>query len=154
MNKHEAEKEIKRLSREIEEHNYRYYVLSQPTISDKEYDDLLNKLIKLEAEFPDLKDINSPSQRVGVKMEAATQAIRHRTKMYSLDNTYSFDELAEWKERVEKALKGQDIDYVVELKIDGVSASLTYENGKLVLGATRGDGLMGEDVTHALKTVR
>lgn len=149
-----APKEIARLSREIEEHNHRYYVLDEPTVSDKEYDELLLKLIKLEERFPDLKDPNSPSQRVGAKIPSGAATVTHRVKMYSLANTYSMDELQEWHERVVKGLPGQKVEYVAELKIDGVSTSLTYVQGRFTLGATRGDGVTGEDVTHSLKTVR
>lgn len=154
MDKEKAPKEITRLSREIEEHNYRYYVLDEPSVSDKEYDELLRKLIKMEGQFPGLKDPNSPSQRVGAKIPSGTATVTHRVKMYSLDNTCSMDELKEWHERVVKGLPGQNVEYVVELKIDGVSASLTYVRGRFVLGATRGDGVAGEDATHSLKTVR
>ncbi len=154
MEKEKAQKEIARLSREIEEHNRRYYILDEPTISDKEYDELLRKLIKLEEKFPELKDSNSPSQRVGAKIPSSAATVTHRVKMYSLDNTYSMDELKEWHERVLKGLPGQKVEFVVELKIDGVSASLTYVQGRFTLGATRGDGATGEDVTHSLKTVR
>ena len=154
MDKEKAPKEIARLSREIEGHNYRYYILDEPNVSDKEYDELLRKLIKLEEQFPDLKDPNSPSQRVGAKIPSGTATVTHRVKMYSLDNTYSMDELQEWHERVVKGLPGQRIEYVAELKIDGVSASLTYVRGRFALGATRGDGMTGEDATHSLKTVR
>ena len=154
MDKEKAQKEIARLSREIEGHNYRYYILDEPTVSDKEYDDLLRKLIKLEERFPDLKSLDSPSQRVGAKIPSSAAPVTHRVKMYSLDNTYSMDELKEWHERVVKGLPGQRIEYVAELKIDGVSASLTYVRGRFTLGATRGDGVTGEDVTHNLKTIR
>lgn len=154
MDKEKAQKEIARLSREIEGHNYRYYILDEPSVSDKEYDELLRQLIKLEGQFPDLKSPNSPSQRVGAKIPSSAATVTHRVKMYSLDNTYSMDELQEWHERVVKGLPGQRIEYVVELKIDGVSASLTYVRGRFVLGATRGDGVTGEDATHSLKTVR
>ena len=154
MDKEKAQKEIARLSREIEGHNYRYYILDEPAISDKEYDELLRQLIKLEERFPDLKSLDSPSQRVGAKIPSSAAPVTHRVKMYSLDNTYSMDELKEWHERVVKGLPGQKVEYVAELKIDGVSASLTYINGRFALGATRGDGVAGEDVTHSLKTVR
>ena len=154
MDKEKAQKEIARLSQEIEGHNYRYYVLDEPTVSDKEYDELLRKLIKLEGQFPDLKSLDSPSQRVGAKIPSSAAPVTHRVKMYSLDNTYSMDELKEWHERVVKGLPGQKVEYVAELKIDGVSASLTYVRGRFTLGATRGDGVTGEDVTHNLKTIR
>ncbi|MBI3616954.1 MAG: NAD-dependent DNA ligase LigA [Candidatus Omnitrophica bacterium] len=154
MDKEKAQKEITRLSHEIEGHNYRYYILDEPSVSDKEYDELLRELIKLEEQFPDLKSPDSPGQRVGAKIPSGTATVTHRVKMYSLDNTYSMDELQEWHERVVKGLPGQKVEYVVELKIDGVSASLTYVRGRFTLGATRGDGVTGEDATHSLKTVR
>jgi len=154
MNRNEAAKRIQRLAKDIEEHNYCYYVLDQPVVSDKEYDDLLKELVQLEEQYPELRGVNSPSQRVGVKLDSGAETVTHRTNMYSLDNTYSIEELKEWHERVLKGLKNQKVEYVVELKIDGISASLTYENGQLTLGATRGDGLTGEDVTHSIKTIR
>lgn len=154
MKKSEAAKKIKKISAMLEDHNYRYYVLDQPVISDKEYDDLLKTLIGLEARFPDLKDPDSPSQRIGAKIPAGAMTVRHKARMYSLDNTYSVGELEEWHRRVLKGLPGKKVEYVVELKIDGVSAALTYSGGRFILGATRGDGTVGEDVTHGLKTVR
>lgn len=147
-------KTIEDLRERIEDHNYRYYVLNQPTISDKEYDDLLKKLIKLEHDHPELYDKNSPTQRVGVKMEAAGAAVKHLAKMYSLDNCYSIKELEEWQMRVKKTIKAEPVSYVAELKVDGVSAALTYRKGEFVLGATRGDGATGEDVTPNIKTIR
>ncbi|MCA9405100.1 MAG: NAD-dependent DNA ligase LigA [Candidatus Omnitrophica bacterium] len=154
MNRNTAEKRVRHLSKEIEQHNDRYYNLDQPTISDREYDDLLKELIQLENEYPELKDINSPTQRVGIKVPSGTKTVRHKEKMYSLDNTYSVDELKDWHRRVLKGVKEKSVEYTVELKIDGISAALTYENGVLVLGATRGDGTTGEDVTHNLRTIR
>jgi len=154
MDKFKAKQLIAKLSRQIEEHNHRYYVLSQPTIADKEYDDLLRQLLDLEGQFPEFKEPDSPSQRVGTKLAAELPVVRHRAKMYSLDNTYSFEELGEWHQRVGKGLPGAKLEYVVELKIDGVSAALTYEKGVLVMGATRGDGVTGEDVTHNIRTIR
>jgi DNA ligase (NAD+) len=154
ISKEKAAKEIRGLVRKIEEHNERYYNLAQPTISDSEYDALLRRLLLLEEQFPEFKDLNSPTRRVGIKVNASSATVTHRVKMYSLDNTYSPDELAEWRDRVVKGLAGETVEFVAELKIDGVSAALTYENGVFVLGATRGDGLTGEDVTHNLRTVR
>lgn len=154
MDKVKAKQEIKKLSKEIEGHNYQYYVLAHPTIADKEYDFLLKRLIDLEEQFPQFKEPDSPSQRVGVKIEDGAKSVSHRVKMYSLDNTYSVEELKQWQERILKVLSSEDIvEYVVELKIDGVSAALTYENGYLSLGATRGDGVTGEDITNNLKTI-
>ncbi len=154
MDRSQAKKQIEKLSLQLEDHNYRYYVLNQPTISDKEYDDLLKELIALEEKFPHLKSPTSPSQRVGALLPSGTKTVIHKAKMYSLDNTYSIEELEDWHKRVCKGLKEEKIEYVVELKIDGVSAVLTYEKGELVLGATRGDGMRGEDVTQNLKTIR
>ena len=154
MNKQEAQEKIKKLAQAVEEHNYRYYVLNDPVISDKEYDDLMKKLIGLEEKFPELRDPHSPAQRVGVKLSAEAAAITHKVKMLSLDNTYSMQEVKEWHKRVLKGLPNQKIEFVVELKIDGVSSALTYENGIFILGATRGDGTTGENVTHSLKTIR
>jgi len=154
MDKNTALKEIKKLSIEIEEHNYKYYILDQPTVSDKEYDDLLKKLVFLEERFPDLKEVNSPSQRIGSKITDAEKKVKHNKKMYSLDNTYSIEELNEWNNRVIKLLGKKKVEYVIELKIDGISAALIYKDGVFTQGVTRGDGLIGDDVTHNLKTIR
>jgi len=154
MNKSEAQKQIQRLSKEIEEQNYRYYVLNQPVISDQEYDALMRQLIDLEKQFPQLVTPQSPTQRIGHRADSQGPAVQHRVKMYSLDNTYSTDELKEWYQRVLKGLPGQNLEFVVELKVDGISVSLTYVKGVLALGATRGDGMTGEDVTNNIKTVR
>jgi len=149
-----AKKEIKTLSKDIEGHDRNYYNLYQPTISDKEYDLLIKRLTELEDQFPEFKRPRSSSQRVGVKLPSGTRTVQHRVKMYSLDNTYSVNEIKEWSERVYKGLGKQDVDFVVELKMDGISAALTYENGHFALGATRGDGVSGEDVSHSLKTIK
>ncbi len=154
MDKSKAQKEIKELSALIEKHNYRYYVLDEPTVSDKEYDDLLKRLIRLEEQFSEFRLPDSPTQRVGVKLDESAATITHKAKMYSLDNTYSIEELKDWQGRVLKGLSGEEAEYVAELKIDGVSAALTYDNGYFVLGATRGDGSSGEDITPNLKTIR
>src|SRR3989338_5313419 len=153
MDKEKAKKEIERLVKAITQHDHRYYVLDQPTISDREYDVLMKELMALEEQFPEYRFSDSPTQRVGTKNEEAAKTIPHRAKMYSLDNSYSVEELADWNERALKGLSHEKIEYVAELKIDGVSAALTYENGYFTLGATRGDGLTGEDATHNLKTI-
>ena len=145
MDKNRAHKEIQRLSDEIERHNRNYYVLDNPTISDAEYDRLLKTLSDIEAHFPDLVSPQSPTQRVGAKVPSGVTTVRHSAKMFSLDNTYSSDELKDWYARVVKLLGRRDIEFVVELKIDGVSASLVYEDGVLVQAATRGDGEVGLD---------
>jgi len=146
--------QMRQLSQEIEDHNRRYYELSDPLIPDKDYDDLIRRLVLLEAAYPDLRQPDSPTLRVGVKVPSGIKTVTHRTKMLSLENTYCEGELDEWYARLNKALPGQKISWVVELKVDGVSASLTYQKGTLALGATRGDGLHGEDVTHNIRTMR
>jgi len=146
---------IESLREEIRRHDYLYHVLSQPQISDKEYDDRMRRLKDLEDKHPEYKSIDSPTVRVGGGILEGFKTVRYRQKMLSLDNTYSFDELREWDKRVRKGL-GSDaiIEYVVELKIDGVSANLIYVKGRLTIGATRGDGQTGEDITVNIKTIR
>ena len=153
MNLEEARARIKKLRKEIEEHNYRYYVLAQPVISDFEYDSLMDELISLEEQYPRLRDPNSPSQRVGSDINKEFQQVRHRYPMYSLGNTYSPDEVKDWERRIKKSLSG-DMEYVCELKYDGVAIALTYQNGQLQRAVTRGDGVQGDDVTGNVKTIR
>lgn len=150
----QTKKEIEKLKGQIRRHDKLYYVLAQPKVSDSEYDALLRRLKELEEEYPQYWTADSPTQRVGADISEGFKTVRHIHKMLSLDNTYSFDELMEWDERVRKGLSGTQAEYVAELKIDGVSANLTYRSGSLVLGATRGDGESGEDVTQNLKTIR
>ena len=147
-------KRIEHLREAIRHHDYLYYVLAQPEVSDKEYDDLMRKLKGLENEYPQFITPDSPSQRVSGKVLKGFKSVRHKQKMLSLENTYSFKELSDWDERVQKGLGKGGIEYVVELKIDGVSANLTYQKGRFVLGATRGDGAQGKDVTQNLRTIR
>ncbi len=154
MDKVKAKKEIEKLTKEILAHDERYYNLDRPTIADQEYDLLLKRLMDLEEQFPGLRGPDSPTQRVGAKLEKSLRAIPHKVKMLSLDNTYSFEEMKEWETRVLKGLPGENIEYVAELKIDGVSASLIYQDGIFTMGATRGDGFIGEDITNNLKTIR
>ena len=149
-----AKKELEKLRKEIRHHDYHYYVLSQPEVSDKEYDELIYRLKELEERFPDLVTPDSPTRRVSGAVQDGFKTLRHRQKMFSLDNTYSFDELRDWAERVHKGLDSERVEYAAELKIDGVSVNLTYEFGLLVSGATRGDGETGEDVTLNIKTIR
>lgn len=147
--------QIESLREKIRRHDYLYYVLSQPEISDKEYDDLLSRLKKLEVEHPEFKSSDSPTVRVGGGILEGFKTVKHKQKMFSLDNTYSLDELKEWNQRVLKGLgHSEKVEYVVEHKIDGVSANLTYVKGRLSIGATRGDGETGEDVTDNIKTIR
>ena len=146
--------EVEKLREEIEYHNYRYYVLNDPVITDEEYDKLMKRLIELEKKYPELVTPDSPTQRVGGKVLEGFKTVRHSQPMYSLDNTYNEEDIREFDKRVKKTLVVSDVEYVVELKIDGVSIALRYENGRLVLGATRGDGVEGEDITENAKTVR
>jgi len=146
---------IESLRKKIRHHDHLYYGLSRPEISDKEYDDLLRQLKNLEDEFPQYQSAYSPTIRLSAGILKGFKTVKHSQKMLSLDNTYSFDELKEWAVRVAKGLKEKErIEYVIELKIDGLSANLTYEKGKLLIGATRGDGQTGEDVTANIKTIR
>jgi DNA ligase (NAD+) len=149
----QAKKKIERLRKEINYHNFRYYVLNAPVISDYEYDRLYKKLEELEKEFPGLITPSSPTQRIGGEPLKDFKTVTHKTKMLSLDNTYSKDEVLEFDERVKKGL-GRAIKYEVTLKVDGVAVALHYRQGKLVLGATRGDGVHGDDITQNLKTIR
>ncbi len=153
MDKHAAKKKMADLIKQIRDHNDRYYNQSEPVVSDGEYDALVAALRELEERFPDLKAGDSPTDQIGAKINSAVRSVTHRVKMLSLDNTYSLDELRAWDARVRKNLGRADA-YVAELKIDGVSASLVYENGALVLAATRGDGQTGEDVTENIKTIQ
>src|SRR5436309_9887271 len=141
------------LRRQIDHHNYLYYVEAKPEISDREFDRLLKELQDLEAAHPDLVTPDSPTQRVGGQPIEGFATFKHRVPMLSIDNTYNADELREFDRRVRKLLPGEAVTYVVELKIDGVAMSLTYENGAFTVGATRGDGEQGDDVTHNLKTI-
>jgi len=153
MNQQEARARIEQLRKQIQEHNYRYYVLAQPTISDFEYDNLMNELIRLEEEHPQLRDPNSPSQRVGSDINKEFEQVGHRYPMYSLGNTYSPEEVQEFEKRIKKNLSGE-IEYVCELKYDGVAIALTYQKGVLVRAVTRGDGVQGDDVTENVKTIK
>jgi DNA ligase (NAD+) len=137
----------------IDHHNHRYYVAAAPEITDREFDRLLEELTKLEAEHPELVTPDSPTQRVGGRPVDELNSVRHRQPMYSIENSYNPDMLREWDRSVRKALGKEPVTYVVELKIDGVAMSLSYENGVLTRGVTRGDGEVGDDVTHNVRTV-
>ncbi|WP_169978714.1 NAD-dependent DNA ligase LigA [Tautonia rosea] len=146
---------VNELRQEIEKHNRLYYVEAAPIISDREYDRLLKQLEDLETAHPELITPDSPTQRVGGEPISAFETIRHSVPMLSIENTYTLDEIREWDRRVRKGLTdGESVLYVVELKVDGVAVSLRYEAGTLVLGATRGDGERGDDITSNLRTVR
>ncbi len=153
MTKPEAVKKIQKLREEIEVHNRKYYVEAKPVITDQAFDKLMRELIELEKEYPDLLTPDSPSQRVGGEPLKEFHTVTHKIPMLSLDNTYSYDELRDFDKRVKKFLNKNKIEYFVEEKIDGVSISLTYTNGLLTLGATRGDGQKGDDITENLKTI-
>jgi DNA ligase (NAD+) len=150
----EAAKRADHLREAIRHHDYRYYVLNQPEISDQEYDRLMRELEELEAAHPALRRADSPTQRVGGVPDQAFRPVRHAAPMLSLDNAFHHDELAAWHQRVMKGLEGAEPTYTVELKIDGVSLSLNYVDGQLVQAATRGDGTTGEDVTANVRTIR
>lgn len=154
MTEKEAQKQITELSAEINRHNELYYLKDKPEISDYEFDMLLEKLIKLEQEFPKLRLIDSPSQRVGGGVVKEFASITHRYPMLSLGNTYSEEELRDFDSRVAKGLEGAKYEYFCELKFDGVSLSMIYENGLLARGVTRGDGVRGDEVTTNVKTIR
>jgi len=154
MEKAEARKSIERLRETITHHDYQYYVLAQPEISDTEYDKLLKQLEALEKQFPDLITPDSPTQRVGGELTEGFAQAKHRVPMISLDNTYNENEVLEWDDRLEKILGINEFNYMVEPKIDGVSLSLIYENGRFMRGVTRGDGETGEDITANVRTMR
>jgi DNA ligase (NAD+) len=150
----DIEQKTEALREQIRHHEYRYFVLDDPEISDAAFDQLMNQLKKLEAEHPALITPDSPTQRVGGKPREGVVKAAHSSPMLSLDNTYSVDELRNWERRVHELSGRKDIDYVCELKLDGMSLALLYENGRLVRGITRGDGSVGEDVTLNVRTVR
>ncbi|MGA8441282.1 MAG: NAD-dependent DNA ligase LigA [Candidatus Sulfotelmatobacter sp.] len=150
----DIEKKIEALREKIRRHEYLYYVLDQPEISDAEFDKLMRELKDLEAERPELIAADSPTQRVGGKPREGFVKVPHSSPMLSLDNTYSEEELRDWERRVHELSGRSDVDYVCELKLDGMSLALIYEDGKLVRGITRGDGSIGEDVTLNVRTVR
>src|SRR6201981_3133054 len=150
----DAEKKIEALREKIRHHEYQYFVLDNPEISDQEFDKLTKQLKDLEAEHPELITPDSPTQRVGGKPREGFVKVRHSSQMLSLDNTYSEEELRAWERRVHELSGRKDIDYVCELKLDGMSLALIYEDGKLMSGITRGDGVVGEDVTLNVRTVR
>ncbi|APV44303.1 DNA ligase (NAD(+)) [Dehalogenimonas formicexedens] len=148
-----AQARAQELRREIEHHNYQYYVLDAPQISDQEYDALLRELQKIETEYPALVTPDSPTQRVGAEPLKAFGVVKHRRPLLSLGNAFTKDELREWVKRVTKLLPGEELEFVCEHKMDGLAIALTYENGQFTVGATRGDGEEGENVTQNLKTI-
>jgi DNA ligase (NAD+) len=145
---------IKNLREALNQHNYNYYVLDKPTISDFEFDQKLKQLQELEAQHPDYFDENSPTQRVGGSITKNFETVQHEYRMYSLDNSYSIEDLQDWETRIQKVLGDVPLEYTCELKYDGASISITYENGRLVRAVTRGDGFQGDDVTNNIKTIK
>ena len=145
---------ILQLRKELHEHNHRYYVLNQPVISDQDFDFLMHELQELEARHPEMADPNSPSVRVGSDLNQNFRQVAHRYPMLSLANTYNADDVREWYEQVSRGLEGEPFEVCCEMKYDGLSISLTYEDGKLVQAVTRGDGVQGDDVTNNVRTIR
>ena len=147
------QEQIEALRRQINEHNYRYYVLNDPIISDYDFDALLRELQQLEAKYPEFDDPNSPTRRVGSDLSVGFESVPHRFPMLSLANTYSEEEVREFDARIHREIEGP-VEYVCELKFDGTAISLTYEHGRLLRAVTRGDGAMGDDVTANVRTIR
>ena len=145
---------IAQLRRELHEHNYRYYVLNQPTIGDYEFDQLMHELQQLEARHPELADPNSPTQRVGSDLQTEFRQVVHKYPMLSLANTYSEQDVRDWYDSVSRGLGGEPFEVCCEMKYDGLSISLTYVDGRLTQAVTRGDGVQGDDVTQNVKTIR
>ena len=154
MNVQEAQTKHRELTEKIQKHDHAYYVLAQPAISDREYDRLYQELADLEKNFPQLISPESPTQRVGGQPLSEFVSVRHSVRMMSLDNTYSQGEVRNFIQRVRKLLPKEELDWTVEPKIDGVAVSLRYEEGKFILGATRGDGERGDNITANLRTIR
>src|ERR1700728_2643755 len=150
----DAARKIETLREKIRHHEYLYYVLDNPEISDADFDTLMRQLKDLESSNPSLLTPDSPTQRVGGKPREGFVKVAHSSPMLSLDNTYNEDELRAWERRVHELSGRSDVDYVCELKLDGMSLALIYKDGKLVRGITRGDGSIGEDVTLNVRTVR
>ena len=149
-----VENRIEALRKTIEYHNYKYYIEDNPEISDLEFDRLMQKLKDLEKQRPDLITPDSPTQRIGEQPIGGFRQVMHGIPMLSIENTYSEGEMREFDARIRRLLQNEDLHYIVEHKIDGVSASLLYENGRFIRGLTRGDGTRGDDITHNLRTVR
>ncbi|PAK46380.1 NAD-dependent DNA ligase LigA [Priestia megaterium] len=148
-----AKSRVQELRDLLNQYGYEYYVLDQPSVPDAEYDKLMNELIEIEESFPELKTADSPTQRIGGQVLDAFEKVQHQTSMLSLGNAFNEEDLRDFDRRVRQAV-GDEFSYVCELKIDGLAVSLRYEDGYLVLGATRGDGTTGENITENLKTIR
>ena len=148
------EEKIKQLRETLNQHNYNYYVLDKPTITDFDFDLKLKELEKLEAEYPQFSDPNSPTQRVGGEIIKSFNTVVHKNRMFSLDNSYSKEDILDWENRIKKIIGTEGVEYVCELKYDGASINLSYSNGILQSAVTRGDGYQGDDVTANIKTIR
>ena len=153
MTKEEARQRIAALSEELEQDNYNYYILAQPTVSDYEFDIKLEELSRLEKEFPEFLSPYSPTQRVGGDITKEFKTVTHRYPMLSLSNSYSKEDIEDFINRINKSIDGA-VEFVCELKFDGLSISLQYEEGVLVRAVTRGDGTRGDDVTANVKTIK
>lgn len=154
MEKKEIKERIEKLKGQLEYHNYRYYVLDDPVVSDTEYDRLMTELVALEEDHPEFLSPNSPTQRVGAKPLAEFETVTHTIPMLSLQNAMELDEVTEFDRRIKKLLRINDVDYVMEVKIDGLAVELVYLNGEFTTGSTRGDGFTGEDITQNLRTIK
>jgi DNA ligase (NAD+) len=154
MNKEKIKEKIEKLRKEIEYHNYRYYVLADPVISDEEYDKLIKKLIELEKKYPEFQSPDSPTQKVGGGLISGFRTVAHSKPMLSLDNTYNEEEIKEFDKRVKKILNTSEVEYVCELKIDGVSVAIRYNNGIYTQALSRGNGIEGDDITENVKKIR
>jgi DNA ligase (NAD+) len=148
------EQQIQALRKELNAYNYNYYVLDNATVSDYDFDVKLKELQQLETDNPEYFDANSPTQRVGGEITKNFDTVTHKNRMYSLDNSYSKDDLLDWEKRIQKMLGSDDIEYTCELKYDGASINLTFENGKFIKAVTRGDGFQGDDVTPNIRTIK
>ena len=149
----EVKEQILALRKALHDHNYRYYVLDDPIISDYEFDQSIRELANLEKQYPEYHDPNSPTLRVGGGVTKDFPTLVHEFPMYSLDNAYSQQELLDWEKRVQKGLGTDEVSYTCELKYDGASISLTYDRGVLERAVTRGDGTQGDDVTQNIRTI-
>ncbi|NMA91116.1 MAG: NAD-dependent DNA ligase LigA, partial [Amphibacillus sp.] len=150
----QIEKKINELRKQLQHYNHQYYVLDNPSVPDAEYDRLMNELIKLEEAHPELITPDSPTQRVGAKPLDVFEKVEHTTPMLSLANAFDVQDLRDFDRRIRESLSVEQVEYVAELKIDGLAVSLRYQDGVFVQGATRGDGSVGEDITQNLRTVR
>src|SRR5271169_5244404 len=154
MSSSALQKKIDALREKIRHHEYLYYVLDKPELTDAEFDKLMNELKRIEAEHPEFVTPDSPTQRVGGKPREGFTKAKHSSPMLSLDNAYSEEELRDWERRVHELSGRDDVEYMCELKLDGMSLALVYADGRLERGITRGDGSVGEDVTLNVRTVR